>query len=431
MKRLSPARVTPVLLEVTAPARSKGIVRAAGLGSVPFTIADDETVATVSLDLGEGTHPPAQVGLTDAVGRTTAVSSPVLLVDTVAPPLKVQVDTAKAGHGRLDLAIVSEPGSRVRVNAVRGERTFEEGFEATATVRTLDRELEAGDYRVTVIATDEVGNSTTWTRMVHVAVPLTTVDWIVLVVLLLGIAGLARFAWRRRARVAQWLERRQEVARERALQRRQAAAQAAHARAMAEFGEALAAYEQASAAWVARRTTLQQLSALATAAPDETLPSSVGFKMRRGEKVFTVFQGSMVEERSRQGDTALVPVGRGTVVVSDQRIAFAGDKSREWVFDTLTDKTHMGSDITLLTVTNRKTRSGIQYPVAGERTRVLIDAAIEEATTGGRVRTVERLRRVMAEHDRLRPIQPAPPTAPALVEAASVWSGSAVGTGPG
>jgi hypothetical protein len=412
VERSSPATTKPVVLTVTAPARSTGVVRLAGLADTPFEVADTGR-AEVTLALDDGDHAPASVELTDALGRTATMDSPRLLVDTVKPALRVDLDAEPADHGLLRLSVLAERATRVTVKAVRPDQApLIAAFAGTGRPQAFQRQLGTGDYTVDVIATDAAGNTTTWKQPVRVVVPLSAAGWLAILLVLLAAGAGVWFAWRRREHIAAWRARRKAEAQERAAQRRRAEAEAAYARALQDFAIVKAGYERDEAAWQARRVDLQELLDIATNGVRTSLTSPPGHKPRKGERVLTLIQGAMVEERSRQGETVTVQVGSGTFVVSDQRITFIGDRSREWAYDKLIRKVDVGADTTLLTVTNRKTASGVFYPSDSERTRVIIDVAVESAITGRRERTVAGVRSLIAQHDGRRPEPPSEPRPP-------------------
>jgi len=364
----------------------------------------------MALKLGNGRYPVSRVTLTDAVGRTAAVSVPAIAVDTVAPPLRVSVDPVKTGHGRLGLGVVTEPGARVVVRAFHhGHQYLGESFVAGVGPRVVERRLTAGRYRVEVVA----GNATTWNRSVEIAVPLSLAAWLLLGLLLGVVIVVAWVLWSRRFWISGWWQRQRAARAERALVRERVAAEAAQARVLAEYARARTAFERADAAWRERRTCLLGLVELAETVSGTSAEGMTELKPRRGEKILTSVAGAMVEERSRQGRTVTVGAGEGTVMVSTQRVAFIGAKNREWIFDKITQKVDVGEDTTMLTVQNRKSSSGVVYPGDAERTRIIIDVAVAEANTGSRAEVVARVQRSLVEHDRARPVPPQPPPAPA------------------
>lgn len=389
VRQLSPERATAMVLGVTAPARSTGRLVLAGHSPVPFTVGRTGS-AEIALEVKDGSYPGAEVTLTDAVGRTVVAVSPPLVVDSVPPALRVTVDAGQAAHGRLVLSALAESQARVRVNA---GSTIGEEFLANAGARTVEHPLAAGTYVVKAVATDAAGNATAVTRSVTVVVPWTLTDWIVAAVLAFALLTALGFGWRRRSAIAAWRQR-----------RRQAAAEAAHVRALADYSIRRAHFERAESTWRDRRAELAGHVRLAETASGTPAERTADFKPRRGELVMARVNGALVEERTRQGQPFTAHAGSGTVTISDQRIVFTGDKTREWAFDKLTELVDVRSDTTLLKVDNRKTRSGVIYPVDTERTRILIHVA-----AGRRADSVRHAQQALAQHDARRPVAPPPP----------------------
>ena len=173
-----------------------------------------------------------------------------------------------------------------------------------------------------------------------------------------------------------------------------------------------ASYERRLSKWSARRAALQALVEEARTAnglgggPALLARAGLSAKLKRGEIVYRLLTGTMVEERSRQNVPTLIAVTSGAIAITSSRLLFeGGGKRREWAFDKLHAIQPVGADTSLLGVSNRKAMSGIQYGDT-ERTRMYLDLAIAEFG-GTRKRVVAEMEFRLAEHELKRPNEPA------------------------
>ncbi|WP_432135012.1 hypothetical protein [Streptomyces sp. bgisy154] len=383
-----------VRFAVTAPPRSKGTLTVGDAVERAFT-TDADGHATVSAELPDGSHPAPVVTVTDRYGRSGRTSGRSLVVDTVAPVLKVVSDAERATHGELSLAVTSEARAKVSVVYGSGSR---DGFTSSGHRATVTRALAPGTYQVTVTATDAYGNTSTEHLSIEVGDQRTAGQWLALVlkaVLVLGLIAAAGYVYHR-TRPAREARRARRAAERHARELR--AWEQEHERLvdLAEFAAELGEAEGPGGEW----------------------PAAWG-KRKRGEAVWWVTDADMVQHGKNGMD---VPGGgsvrdSGTLVVTGQRVLFVGGTRREWLFAKLVHVEHSGRDITWMRVTNRSKVSGVRYRREPERTRVAIESAIAEAPAGearelgtGRGPVLARLRQMITAHDRQRPggTEPAP-----------------------
>jgi hypothetical protein len=133
-------------------------------------------------------------------------------------------------------------------------------------------------------------------------------------------------------------------------------------------------------------------------------------RRKRGERVLHITHGALVEMRSRDGRTTPAHTATGQVVVTDQRILFAGAKKREWPFSKLVgDVRHTGADITLIEVSTRVHPSGFSAPGDEERTRLMVELAVAGSRGRDTSALVQRQGALLASHERQRPVRPGLP----------------------
>ncbi|MFJ8358728.1 hypothetical protein [Streptomyces sp. NPDC093984] len=381
-----------VRFTVTAPPRSKGRLTVGKAVDRAFT-TDGDGSATIDTRMADGRYPAPVVTVADPYGRTGRATDRNLVVDTVAPLLKVTPDAGRAARGDLSLAVTTEAHAKVSVTYGSGEH---DGFTSTGHAATVTRALAPGTYRVTVTATDAYGN--TATRRLDVAVDdqWTLAEWLILLLTVLLVLGLLVAAW--------YVHRRTRPAREARRARR-----------------AVELHEREMRAWERER---ERLVALAEFAAELGEDEGIGGewladwgKRKRGESVWWMTDADMVQPATNGQEAAVRD--SGTLLITAHRVLFVGRTRREWLFSKLVRVEHVGHDITWMQVTNRAAVSGVRYRREPERTRIAIETAIAEAPSGqapelgaGRGPVLTRVRQEITVHDRRRPSS-LEPTAPA------------------
>jgi len=435
VNRSTPDNADSTTFDVTATPRSTGVVALPGVDPIAFKVPDAGR-ATVQSALPDGAYPAGTVTLTDFGGRRATTVLPAFTIDTAPPTLVGTVDRVRLRDGLTRLALRTERGVSVTLTATVINEQDGATAPVTATMAAADGALQwepslpAGTYTVTAVATDAADNATTFTDRITVEDPLTGAEIAlilgVLFVLLLLAAAAALLLWVNRHRIATW---RQERARKAALlaeQRAIAQIRLRYEAAVVEHRSAMARYERDHAAWATQRTHLAGLVAIAEEAHPQLVSHYGVVKLKPGERVYGTIAATLVEQRSRQGQPTLVAVGEGQLAITDTRLVFDGTKNREWRFANLTDVTITGDDIVLMSVTNRKSLSGVRASASGptwDRDHTLLMTALAQAA-GQRADLVADLRRRRDDHDRRRPT---PPPAPAVPDALNTPAASPAG----
>ncbi|WP_367321340.1 Ig-like domain-containing protein [Streptomyces sp. HUAS ZL42] len=378
-----------VRFAITAPPRSKGTLTVGDAVEQAFT-TDTDGRAEVGTQLPDGSYPAPVVEVTDPYRRSGRTSGRELIVDTVAPALKVKSDDERAAHGNLSLAVTTEAHAKVAVLYGAGAH---DGFTSSGHSTTVTRALSPGTYRVTVTATDAYGNTTTKQLSLAVDDQRTAGEWLVLllkmvlVVVLIAAAG--------------YVYRRTRPAREARRARR-----------------ATERYARELRSWEEERDRLVELAEFAAELADDERSdgdwSASWGKRKRDESVWWATDADMVQPGTNGLDISVKD--SGTLVITGQRVLFVGRTRREWLFSKLVHVEHSGQDVTWMRVTNRTNVSGVRYRREPEKTRIAIELAIAEAPAGeapelgtGRGPVLARLRQAITTHDRQQPSSPEPP----------------------
>ena len=247
--RLTTGPTDPLqVVEIRATPGSAGRLRVAGERATPFDVAEDGT-ARVRLDLADGEYDGALVTVEDANDRRGSAELTDFTVDTTGPALELAAVGGAAEQGRLRFEVTAEEGYEVdwRVLDTAGRVVTLGTFIAVAEPEIVERDLDEGSYTVQATTSDIFERTAEQEITVGVAAdPLSprtlAFAGLVLLVVLLALALVARRLWRRR--------------RERATARR-------------ALGPAVAAqddrgaYERAEAAWVDQHQALTRLAAVA------------------------------------------------------------------------------------------------------------------------------------------------------------------------
>lgn len=419
---------TPVEYRVDGTPHSHGTLALPGQSPRPFELGDTGTT-TLTLPLPDGTYETGTAALTDFGGRTARAELPATVVDTTAPALTFSSDAARANDGTLLLALTAEKAAKVTIRAVR--RGDDSSAPTAPIIATLvgngstqpwSHSLEPGTYELTAAAVDDAGNETRQSRTITITKPATAGEIAaglgLLVVLLGTVVGFVLLLWRKRHWIAAAGERRRAAAAVRAHRAAVAAAQAKYAASCAAHDQAMAAFHDADRQWQTREAELSQLITWAAAPLLPHAGDTHGLRLRPNERLHETLPATMLEDRTKQGRPNRVTVAAGHAVVTSERVAFRGPKNRDWVYAQLEDVAVERNGTVLMTVSSRKTRSGIRLSgadAATERGRLLILRAIHASQ--GDDDTVHR--DLQDEHHRhlaSRPIPPRPPALPAILQ---------------
>lgn len=414
---MSATNETYQVVQVTGSPNAKGTLKIPGLPVDAFSMTD--STHQMTLELPDGEYSAPTVTLVDSRGRRGSTRLAPFVVDTVAPTLVASSIGRRADEGVLAAVIAAEIGSTVAWRLLDDEGdVLESGeFVATSSEFAFERDLAEGQYELVATATDEHGNSVeTSARSLVGPDPLTTADALiasVVLVFLLGLLAGLVLLWRRtRPRVTAWRQAREAAAALRQIEQAHAAQVAAHQQTLARYEQDMDAHRRADAGWRQRRDELAGLLELARSARGDEVPDYANVKLRRGERVYCTVLGAQVDLRSRQGTQYPTAVDTGRVTVTDARVVFNGEKKREWAYDKLEAAQHLGAETTMMKVSNRKTISGFRY-IEPERTRLYLDLALADRA-GTRADVIDRIGRLLHQHEQTRPQAPTPPGPPPM-----------------
>lgn len=177
-------------------------------------------------------------------------------------------------------------------------------------------------------------------------------------------------------------------------------------RALIRYRLDLTSHREAEDTWRRRRDELGSLLDLALHERGSPAPAGLVTRPHDGERFYTAAQGELLEHRG--GSEGLHPLGHGTLVVTDHRLCFVGDRRREWQFDDLVEVRHTDEDLTLLREAFGPRTFGVRYRRDPVRFRLLLDLAMADRPDG-REEIARALEAVAAAHEEARPVPPVPP----------------------
>lgn len=411
LRRTSAANDGDVTVKITGPALGKGEVTfaaAAVAGSTAAFTLDDAGNGTVNVALADGVWTAAGT-VADFQQRTASGRESDLLVDTIAPVMSASVDSERAKNAAIAVAFTVEPDTRVTVAGFPGgdQTVTEEGQQE------LVAQAEDGLYEILLTAVDEAGNKSTETLSLEVSHPLTLREALTALVVVALLAAGAFFGgrglWRRREKMSEALWERKAKRERSQLTAAHAAAVAAHAAALAAHGRAVQEHQQAVRRFQDRTEQLRGLVSEA-AQFDGTDEFALPVKVRNGERLYARCDGAgLVEMRKPNGTPTATVIETGVAYITNQRVLFDGDKNREWSWEKLLDSRHIGSDMTLMQVSNRQKASGLAYPGSGS---VTVRRRLELARAdyaGERQPLVAAAQRELDRHTQTPPVAPVPP----------------------
>lgn len=393
---------------------SRGILSVAGQ-RLPVSLETDS--ADVSVELPDGDYAAGSLAIEDQVGRTGSVAIPAFTIDTTSPLLKVRRIDDNSTTGRLAAHVKAEEGARVvwRILDEAGELVQRAKYIATGDVQTVDVDVEEGTATLQVEATDAADNTATDEFEAPIeADPLGVIEWLIFVVVIGLVLGAGLLTWRRRHAIKGLVASQRRALEVRRARRAHDLALRHHAQLLQQHATLVADHLSREEAWRLRKKYLTQLheESQFEDGSEPAVRELLGVKVKTGERVYSVVDGALLEERTRQNVPTLVEVERGRVAVTNLRVLFLGSsKKREWAYDKVESMTEVGGDATLLRVSNRKTLSGVVYGDP-ERTRLHLALALH-ASYKDRQGIINRAATVLRNHENSRPVEPPPaPHAP-------------------
>jgi hypothetical protein len=326
----------------------------------------------VRLSLPDGSYDDVEVTVRDGSGRSGTRTLRSLVVDTTAPEVTARLDDGAAADGILRATVETDPAAAVAWRLVdeNGDAVSSGDVEADKSgVATIDRDVAEGDYRLAVSATDRFGRTTS----TSVAATVAPNPWsharaalaaggivaagVLLVILTIPLVPfLVRRARRARARVTAWQIQR-SVERTTAL------------------------FEE-----LEQEPDLEpELEAL-PAATSVVVPSQrgsggsifpLGVKLLPDERILHATTGQLFEAEDLDTDELVLDGHDGDVVVTNRRMIFIGDVTRDWWTGLIDGVDHVGDDRTVLRRSREDSWSGVVYHDA-EVTRLYLDMLVAE-----------------------------------------------------
>ena len=363
----------------------------------------------LKLKLEDGTYEGGTVRVRDSQGRIGRVKVPELVVDTTPPRLQVKSDPDAASEGTLGLQVTADEGDEVTWQLLDGNDVVDDGsYTSDGVERTLEEDVDAGEFRLAVSATDDFGRTTTDVTTTRIGTDPMPLGLITLVVLgLLALVGAVAAGAR--------LLRRHPPAWGLRAKRRLAATTAtvsARARAVAMIPQQRRAQELVEDEWYRRD---EELTALLAAATGQAAPGGEIELPEVGplphEQVFYTAAARLFEAGASTSDSSVVTV-EGELVVTSMRIAFvARGAQRDWWRPLVEELRHDGDDLTLVKRWHDDAWTGFEYDDP-ELTRMYLDLTVAEQH-GTKDAFLERVQLLVDRHRAERPSVAPGPQVPA------------------
>jgi hypothetical protein len=375
------------------PNATRGVVRVPGQGREEFRFFRGR--ATVRLTLPDGTYERVQVTVRDGRGRTGTRTLRPFAVDTTAPEVTARLDAAAAEKGRLRATVATDPGATIDWRVVDDTGAVVTSGDLVADesgTATVDRDVAEGELSLTVSATDRYDRTTSTSLAATVApdpwsyartgllVGGPVAGGLLLVVLLVpAVPFLARRAVRARARLTARRIDRAALARARD--------QLATFEGFEELDELeLEALEEELADTTAnpavlpaqrsRHHAVETLLQVANHGGGDGSIFPLGLDLMPDERILHTTPGQLYE--TGEDADELVLVGHeGEVVVTNRRLVFVGDVTRDWWTGLIEEVDHVGEDRTVLRRWREDSWSGVVYDDA-EVTRLYLDMLVAE-----------------------------------------------------
>ncbi len=352
------------VVEVKAPAATKGVLRVPDRAAQRFRIT--KGAATLSVPLSDGTYADATVTVRDQQGRSGRTVLPDITVDVSPPALTVEPDLDASAGGRLSAAVSTDDNTVVTWRLLDGDEQVQAGgdFISLGRDQTIGRDVAEGDYELEVTATDTYGRSTVKRLPVAVAAdPLSTavllLATVAALVVLAGLVAAAVVLWRRRRTDDEGHPRRSEPADD-----------------LTHAGVAGLSLEEADADWRRRHAMLVALLEVARTGAPEEVAATADVALLPDETVYYAVDAGLTEKMTGDAGIEAVEVDRGRLVVTNQRLAFVGAaQRRDWWLAMVERLGHLDERHTAISMWDSGDRSGLTYEEP-EVTRLYIDLAM-------------------------------------------------------
>lgn len=403
-KDVSETNATERSFKVAAAPGTRGFLRIPGGSSAKFELPDGR--AEVTLEVEEGSYEAPIITVADTLDRKGQTTLAAFEVDQTAPAVQVEAVDAAGERGALGALITAGEGEEVAWKLVddRGIPTMSGEFVADGTAQLLERPVGAGDYELEVTVTDAQGNTTVERLATSVAarpminpdvVPALTITLVLWILVGLG------YYLRRRARRSALAG---GTVRGRGRRTRRAQLRAEQERAAAEHEELVAAFEVENQSWQQRRSELAQL--VAVAGGDEVELPEADLAVDLHERVLCALPVTLVELRRHNGVDLLDELEDGRLVITTDRVVFAGAENREWELGMVEQLRHLAQNRTLIKVAGEDAVSGVAYDDS-DLVRLYLELAMAEHQ--GNTRSVRlMLEQGLRSHELRRPLPPTP-----------------------
>ncbi len=360
------------------PNATRGVVRIPGEGRERFRFFRGR--ATVRLSLPDGTYDNVEVSVRDGRGRTGTRTLRAFEVDTTAPEVTASLDRGAAADGLLEAEVRTDPGAAVswRLVGEAGEVSASGDVKADRSgIATIDRDVAEGDFRLAVRATDRFDRTTS----TSVATTVAPNPWsnartalmaggavgggVLLVIMTIPLVPfLVRRSRRIRARMtARRIERRSE---RRPVQ--------------VDFFEEREDVPQPPAVIPAQRSRQHAVETLLRMADERGSGGSIfplGVELIPEERILHATTGQLFETVDADTDELVLDGHDGEVLVTNRRLIFVGDVTRDWWTGLIDGIDHVGDDRTVLRRWREDFWSGVVYDDA-DVTRLYVDMLVAE-----------------------------------------------------
>ena len=363
------------------PNATRGVVRVPGEGRERFRFFRGQ--ATVRLALPDGTYDNVVVTVHDATGRSGTQRLRPFEIDTTAPEVTARPDEDAAAEGLLRTTVETDPGAAVAWRLVDAGDVVATGdlVADESGTATIDRDVAEGDYRLVVGATDQFDRTTStvvpttvapdpwsYARQALAAGAIVGAGVLLVILMIPLVPFLVRRARRARARVTVWqIERR--VERSTPLFDE-----------LGELEELDAEVAPAPPAFVpaqrSRHDAVETLLRMADAPVSGGSIFPLGVELLPDERILHATTGQLFEAEP-DTDELVLDGHDGEVVVTNRRVVFLGDVSRDWWTGLIDGIDHVGDDRTVLRRWREDAWSGLVYDDA-EVTRLYVDMLVAE-----------------------------------------------------
>ncbi|GAA1910719.1 hypothetical protein [Nocardioides marmoribigeumensis] len=356
------------VVRVSATPNSRtGRVTMSGAAPKDFTLKGGK--ALVRVRLPDDTYGGMSVTVRDSQGRRGVGRVDAFEVDTTPPLLGLDTDSRAAAGGSVVATVRTEPGVEVRWTLTSADGvTAEAGtFTAKEKETTISRDVDAGTYRLEVVATDQYDRTVKRSAEASVATDPTPIWLIVLTGLGVAVGGiLAVFLV---PLLLKWLFG--LVAPTVSTRRERRRLEAADLARREHQAEQVAVHD----AWQGRASVVSDFLYGVTAGWD--VGSLPGFVPHPGEIVRHMTVATVYESQG-SGPADHVTTSEGALLVTGERLVLIGDGQQEWPLEDVRDLVHVSDDESVVHHTGDDERWTVLSYGEPELTRLHLDQLTAE-----------------------------------------------------